>query len=1014
MSLLSAAFFAASSPAAGGSGATAEALRSSLGLQGIVDLDPVTGTPRLVARLDGFLTEPRAGDAPALVLGYVREHEGVFGLDEEDLAGLRLVRDETDAFGVRHLLWTQEAGGVRAYANDLRASVAADGRILTVSGSPIPDLEVPTGTPVGGAEAVATALRDAGHPPVRAPRPLASPRGAARRARYAGGHSAELVLVATPRGVRLAWRVTADADSDEVYTALVDARSGDVIRSDNKVEDANAFGEAWEYYPGAAAGGTETLVNWTAKGWLPANSTTLNGPYARVFADLDDDDHVDAGEEATEADSTWDYTLNTETHPEGFCQGAAGHPEFVATCTWNSTSLASWSPNRRQNAAQVFHFVNTFHDHLTDDPDIAWTTRTFENGDKVIAHSDDGAATGKKGVFLGALMPDVFHVSNANMLTLPDGTSPRMQMYLFTSFTGSFTTDPTPDANGGDDAAVVYHEYTHGLSNRLITYADGWGALDAFQSGAMGEAWSDWYAMDYLVAKGYAPDTVAPGEVILDRYLGSGRHTLRTEGLDCAVGAAAAACPGGASTGTGGYTYGDMGHVWSGPEVHADGEIWAQTLWDLRAEVGVSDARFLVTEGMRLAPRNPSFLDMRNAILLANQAGVLAGRDDNAATIWQVFAVRGMGYFAASEDADDTDPIQSFDLPPDPADGVGSLAGVVTDADTGKPVAGAKVAFAGLAFTDTTDSLGRYAIGAVPAGTYPQVVASKAGFDSAAANGVEVLADAAGVSDFAVRRDWSAHAGGARIHAFTGPNFAAYGCGPAHAIDQSTATGWSTIKPTIAPTGTRSVTVKLPAYVDVTSFAVDPGAVCGDPDSASAKGYKLETSKTGASGSWTVVKTGSFTLGQAHALNSLSISRRRAVRFVRLTVTSNHGHGEYMDVAELVVHGTATPMCLGKPATKVGTSAANTIKGGPGADVIVGLGGNDTINGRGGKDRICGGPGADRLTGGPGLDKLDGGDGADTLYARDKVKELTLRGGAGKDRARKDRSDKTSSVEKLF
>ena len=29
------------------------------------------------------------------------------------------------------------------------------------------------------------------------------------------------------------------------------------------------------------------------------------------------------------------------------------------------------------------------------------------------------------------------------------------------------------DANGGDDASIVYHEYTHGLSSRLITDAAG-------------------------------------------------------------------------------------------------------------------------------------------------------------------------------------------------------------------------------------------------------------------------------------------------------------------------------------------------------------------------------------------------------------------------------------------------------------------------------------------------------------------------------------------------------------
>ena len=69
----------------------------------------------------------------------MRANEGVFKLGEDDLAGLRLVRDETDAFGVRHLLWAQEAGGIRAFDADLRASVTGDGRIVNVLGSPIPD-----------------------------------------------------------------------------------------------------------------------------------------------------------------------------------------------------------------------------------------------------------------------------------------------------------------------------------------------------------------------------------------------------------------------------------------------------------------------------------------------------------------------------------------------------------------------------------------------------------------------------------------------------------------------------------------------------------------------------------------------------------------------------------------------------------------------------------------------------------------------------------------------------------
>jgi extracellular elastinolytic metalloproteinase len=550
----------------------------------------------------------------------------------------------------------------------------------------------------------------------------------------------------------------------------------------------------------------------------------------------------------------------------------------------------------------------------------------------------------------------------------------------------------------------------------LITYSDGWSALDSFQSGAMGEGWSDWYALDFLVDEGFAPNAAAAGDVKLDRYVGNNRPTLRPEGLDCPVAPATSACPGGHDTGSqGGYTYGDMGRISpSGPAVHADGEIWSQTLWALRQAVGVGDARFLVTEAMRLAPRNPPFLDMRNAILQANQVGVLDGRSDHEATIWQVFASRGMGFFASTGGAEDTTPIESFSLPPDPGDGVGSLTGVVTDADTGGPAAGVKVAVAGLDFSDTTDVAGTYLITDVPVGTYPLVVASKAGYDHGVASNVGVVADTESVLDLAVRRDWAAYDGGGRIHAFTGPNFTSFGCGPAHAIDQSLGAGWSTTRPDLAPTGARSITVQLPAYVDVSGFAVDPGAVCGDPDSASARGFKIETSGSGSSGSWTVAQTGSFTLAQAHELNSVPSSLRKAVRYVRITVTSNHGHEQFMDVAELVVYGIAVPTCLGKPATKVGTAGADSINGGSGADVIVGLGGNDKIDGKGGKDVICGGPGKDTLTGGPALDKLDGGDGNDTLFARDGVKETTVRGGAGSDRARKDKTDKTSGVEKTF
>ena len=103
----------------------------------------------------------------------------------------------------------------------------------------------------------------------------------------------------------------------------------------------------------------------------------------------------------------------------------------------------------------------------------------------------------------------------------------------------------------------------------------------------MGEAWSDWYAMDFLVNDGLQSRTPAPhGEVRVGEYVGRGNDLIRTQPLDCPVGSTSSRCPGTPGAGPGGYTYGDFGRIRGGPEVHADGEIWGETLWDLRDALG--------------------------------------------------------------------------------------------------------------------------------------------------------------------------------------------------------------------------------------------------------------------------------------------------------------------------------------------------------------------------------------------------------------------------------------------
>jgi uncharacterized delta-60 repeat protein len=91
----------------------------------------------------------------------------------------------------------------------------------------------------------------------------------------------------------------------------------------------------------------------------------------------------------------------------------------------------------------------------------------------------------------------------------------------------------------------------------------------------------------------------------------------------------------------------------------------------------------------------------------------------------------------------------------------------------------------------------------------------------------------------------------------------------------------------------------------------------------------------------------------------------------------------------------APPLCMGKPATIVGTAGADHLKGTAKADVIVALGGNDTIDGGGGNDVICAGAGNDHVSGGAGNDRIDGQAGADVISGG--AGKDTLDGGAGND-----------------
>ncbi len=564
----------------------------------------------------------------------------------------------------------------------------------------------------------------------------------------------------------------------------------------------------------------------------------------------------------------------------------------------------------------MYYLLNKFHDHLQAAPigftDAAGNFQFDGTGgpDGVLGNTSDGANT--DGGF-----PDLNHVDNANMSTPPDGDPPTMQMYLFRKL-NQFGLPTIPSANGGDDAEVVYHEYTHGLSNRLVIYPDGNSGLDNQQAGSMGEAWGDWYADDFLNNDGYKPDDgVQNGDLVMGELTFAG--LLRTQPVDCAPGDdAGGACPGTPTAGPGGYTYGDFTKVLGFPEVHSDGEIWLETLWDLRTALdtngnaagGSAVSEELVTRAMELSPPSPSYLDMRNAIL---QADIVNNSGDNVDAIWQVFADRGMGYFASSIGGNDLNPVEDFDLPPVCAPTTcHDISGTVTDKATTEPLAGATVAFPGLgsglgfSLSSLTDVDGTYTIADVPDHLYPQFAFSADGYETKATNDVDVTDDIIGL-DKALNRDWAALSGGAVLKSFTPPDYAPFcGTNANGAFDVNTGTGWpsdSVQNGSSGVSGPRKATVKLAATVDVTNFAVASGGTCGDDETAAVKHFQILT-RTGSDAPWKVaVDAKAKNDGVLRAYTPTKGSKN--VKTIRFVMLSNHGDRAFMDVLEVSVRGIA-------------------------------------------------------------------------------------------------------------
>ena len=222
-----------------------------------------------------------------------------------------------------------------------------------------------------------------------------------------------------------------------------------------------------------------------------------------------------------------------------------------------------------------------------------------------------------------------------------DGGKSFVNMFIGYGPTGVYT-------DGALDSAVIVHEYGHGVSTRSLP-----NGYDSYHVQAMGEAWSDFYGLEFTIPEGAPADGIYTVGEYFDQTWAQADFRSRPYSTNMDVNP---------------LTYASFGQVIPLPEVHADGEIWFLALWDARANLikqfGEKEGRkriaTLVLDGMKLAPPRSTMIDMRDAILLADRT------DYNGASqsqLWAAFAKRGLGTVAFASNPDTVYSNASFDLP---------------------------------------------------------------------------------------------------------------------------------------------------------------------------------------------------------------------------------------------------------------------------------------------------------------------------------------------------------------
>ncbi len=653
-----------------------------------VEINDVTGGPAIV---DVHRGNPPEHGAPGAtnetrVRDFLSRYSALYGLTERQIAELEKTSDYANPAG--NLSWVsfrQEIDGIPVFGGELRAALTPDGKMVrTVSGlAPgVPERSTEGASrealaarlAVSAADAVSIAASSIGITIAPSALRVRASSPDATTVVFEPGpftHPVQVELVYFPLEagvVRPAWSMVLWQDVPAYYS-IVDGEADVLLWRKNITNDQTQPATYVTYnndspaplspsnaFPGSGIQGaaiprtTFTLISEGAGfdnlGWIPDGGNTTTGNNVDAGLDIAAPDGIDpAGRPTGSPSRVFDFSYNP----------APGIPP-----PGEAPTLANY---RFGVVTDLFFWSNRYHDRL------------YELGFTEAAGNFQGDNFGRGGLggdFVPAQAQDFASVNNANFATPPDGSLPRMQMFIFPG--------PNPDRDGDLDHDIVIHELTHGTSNRLHANASG---LNTAHSAGMGEGWSDFYARALLAT----PDEDVNGIYPAGAYatlqldvLGTDNYYYGIRRFPYAVKTTVGANgrphnpltfadidPGQLNTGDGAFPETPLNFSFNGAtEVHNIGEVWCMALLEVRARIitrmgfatGNQRALQIVTDGMKLDPADPNLLQGRDSILTADCAG-FAGADE--LDIWAGFAARGMGYSASHNPGASV--TEAFDVP---------------------------------------------------------------------------------------------------------------------------------------------------------------------------------------------------------------------------------------------------------------------------------------------------------------------------------------------------------------